>query len=171
MSDHQSDNLTLKESFKKADFSGKTALLFSSWFGTGLMPGAPGTFGSLAAVPLVIIVSYLGDVYAGISLVVLIPLAVWTADISQKLMGRDDPPEVVIDEVAGLLVAIFLLPLSCVSIVLGFLLFRVFDILKPFPIRLIEKRVKGGVGIVLDDLLAGVYANICVRVILLLFNR
>jgi len=169
MSESRYDNLTFKESFKRADFSGKTALLLSSWFGAGLMPGAPGTFGTLAALPLVIVVNYLGVVYVGISLIVIIPLALWSSGISQGLLAKDDPPEVVIDEVAGFLLTTFLLPLSWLSISSGFVLFRVFDILKPFPIGMIDQRLKGGVGIVLDDLLAGVYANLCVRALLLLF--
>ncbi|MFC1868493.1 phosphatidylglycerophosphatase A, partial [Thermodesulfobacteriota bacterium] len=144
MSNQRSDSFTLKESYKKAAFSGKAALLFSSWFGSGLMPKAPGTFGTLAAVPLVIITNYLGAACASLTLIVLIPLAVWVSDISQKLLDKDDPPEVVIDEVAGLLMALFLLPFSWVSLVLGFLFFRTFDILKPFPIGMIDKRVKGG---------------------------
>ena len=170
MSDYRLDNQALKEAFKKADFYGKTALLLSSWFGAGLMPLAPGSFGTLAAVPPVIILNYFGAFYAGISLILLIPLAVWTSNISQKLLGRDDPPEVVIDEVAGFFVTVFLLPFSWLSFTLGFLLFRAFDILKPFPIGMIDKRVKGGVGIVLDDIVAGVYANICVRAVQALFG-
>jgi phosphatidylglycerophosphatase A len=142
-------------------------LLLSSWFGVGRLPLAPGTWGTLGAVPLVLIVSYFGTVPAVISLAVIIPLAVWTAGISQKLLGIDDPPEVVIDEVAGFFVTVFLLPFSWCSFILGFILFRIFDILKPFPIRMIDKNVKGGIGICLDDILAGVYANICVRIVYL----
>ena len=168
MSEGQSNSLSFKDSFKKADFSGKTMLLFSSWFGSGLVPVAPGTFGTLGAVPLVVIINYFGAVCSGITLIILIPLAILTSDISQGLLGKDDPPEVVIDEVAGLCLSVFLLPLNWLNLVLGFILFRIFDILKPFPIRMIDKGVKGGTGIVLDDILAGVYANICVRLILLI---
>ncbi|HJX33903.1 MAG TPA: phosphatidylglycerophosphatase A [Desulfatiglandales bacterium] len=147
-------DLALKEAF---------ILLLSSWFGAGRLPLAPGTWGTLGAVPLVLIISYFSPVSAVISLAVIIPLAVWTSDISQKLLGEDDPPEVVIDEVAGYFVTVFLLPFSWWSFILGFLLFRVFDILKPFPIGIIDKKVKGGMGICLDDIVAGVYANVCVR--------
>lgn len=170
MSESGSANLTFTETFKKAGFSGRVALLLSTWFGTGLLPGAPGTFGTLAALPLVIVINYLGTACAGISLIGVTILAVWSSGVSQKLMGRDDPPEVVIDEVAGFLVTIFLLPLSWLSLALGFALFRAFDILKPFPVRTIDKRVKGGVGIVLDDIMAGIYANLCVRLLLMLFG-
>jgi len=149
----------------KADFYRKTALLLSSWFGSGLMPIAPGTFGTLAAVPPAIIIYYFGTVPSVISLIVIIPLAVWTSNVTQKLLGKDDPSEIVIDEVVGFFVTVFLLPFSWLSFTLGFLLFRVFDILKPFPIGIIDKKIKGGTGIVLDDIVAGIYANICVRAV------
>jgi phosphatidylglycerophosphatase A len=150
---------------KKADFFRKGALLLSSWFGSGLMPVAPGTSGTLAALPLLIIINYFGTVPSVISLIVIIPLAVWTSNISQKLLGKDDPSEVVIDEAAGFFVSVFLLPYSWSTFILGFTLFRVFDILKPFPIGIIDRKVKGGIGICLDDIVAGIYANICVRII------
>jgi len=81
-------------------------------------------------------------------------------------MGQDDPKEVVIDEVAGFLLTIYLLPLSWLSIALGFIMFRFFDILKPFPIRRLE-RIGGGTGIVIDDLVAGVYASLSINILFL----
>ncbi len=134
------------------------------------MPIAPGTFGTLAAVPPAIIIYYFGTVPSVISLIVIIPLAVWTSNVTQKLLGKDDPSEIVIDEVAGFFVTVFLLPFSWLSFTLGFLLFRVFDILKPFPIGIIDKKIKGGTGIVLDDIVAGIYANICVRAVQAIFG-
>ena len=163
----RSDNPTLRETFISADFMGKTALILSSWFGIGLAPKAPGTFGTLGAVPLAIVFSYFGFLYQGIAIIVIIPLALWSSEVSRKLLGREDPQVIVIDEVAGLLLAVFLFPLSLLSIILGFVLFRFFDILKPFPVRLIDQKVKGGLGIVLDDLMAGIYANLCLRIIFL----
>lgn len=154
--------LALKEAF---------TLLLSSWFGVGRLPLAPGTWGTLGAVPLVLIISYFGPVPAVISLAVIIPLAVWTSGTSRKLLKKDDPPEVVIDEVAGYFVTVFLLPFSWWSFILGFLLFRFFDILKPFPIGMIDKKVRGGIGICLDDIVAGVYANIGVRIIMLVIGN
>ncbi|MFC1891115.1 phosphatidylglycerophosphatase A [Thermodesulfobacteriota bacterium] len=169
MASSRADNLTLQESFNSADFRGKAALILSSWFGIGLAPKAPGTFGTLGAVPLAVVFSYLGFLYQGIAIIVIIPLALWSSEVSRKLLGMDDPQVIVIDEVAGLLLAVFLFPLSWLSIILGFVLFRFFDILKPFPVRLIDQKVKGGLGIVLDDLMAGVYANICLRIIFMVF--
>jgi phosphatidylglycerophosphatase A len=96
---------------------------------------------------------------------VVIVAAIWASDRTQKLLGRTDPSEVVIDEVAGFLVTMLLLPVSLVSVGLGFIFFRFFDIVKPWPVRQSE-RLKGGFGIVVDDLLAGVYAHLCLRGIL-----
>jgi len=89
--------------------------------------------------------------------------------VTQKLLNRMDPPQVVIDEVGGILVALFWVPVSWLTFSLGFLLFRIFDIIKPFPVSRVET-LKGGTGIVLDDLLAGIYANLCLRFILFLIT-
>jgi phosphatidylglycerophosphatase A len=168
MSEPQSDTLSLKESFKKADLFGKVALALSSWFGAGLLPKAPGTFGTLGALPLAVVMDRVGVFYSAPFLLILIFTALRTAGLSEKLLGRDDPPEVVIDEVAGFLLTVFLLPSSWLILFFGFVLFRFFDIVKPFPIRKIEK-IKGGVGVVLDDLLAGLYAASSIWVFLVVF--
>ena len=166
MSKPQSDSLSLKEIFRQSDLSGKTALALSTWFGAGLFPVVPGTFGSLAALPLVLVLQYLGVWYSVFILAVVTGVAIWASDLTHKLMGQNDPKEVVIDEVAGFLLTMLLLPFSWLVLGLGFFLFRFFDILKPYPIRHAE-RLKGGWGIVLDDLLAGLYACASVRIILL----
>ena len=167
MSEFQSDTLTFKEAFEKANALGRTALFLASWFFAGLMPKAPGTFGTLAAIPLAIVINSMGAIYGVLSLVIFVSGAVFTSGLSRKLVGREDPPEIVIDEVAGFSLTLFLLPLSWFSLSLGFLLFRLFDISKPFPIKRLEK-IKGGFGIVMDDLLAGIYANLVLRIVLLL---
>ena len=130
-----------------------------------MVPKAPGTFGTLGAVPLAVGVYYFGVFFGALFIVIFILIAVWASGLSQKILGRDDPPEVVIDEVAGFLLTVFLVPPSWLSLCFGFLLFRFFDILKPFPIGRSEK-LKGGAGVVLDDLLAGIYSNLCLRVVL-----
>lgn len=134
------------------------------------MPAAPGTFGTLAAVPPVVVVKYLGGVSECIFLIILIIFAIWSSDKAQRCLCKDDPSEVVIDEAAGFCLSVFLLPLTFLSLCLGFLIFRIFDILKPYPVGIIDKRVRGGVGIVLDDIVAGAFANIGVRIILALIN-
>jgi phosphatidylglycerophosphatase A len=152
--------------FKKTSFPGKSALFLSSCFGVGLIPAAPGTFGTIAAIPLAIGLARLGLLAGVCFLALFILLAVWTSGLSAKVLQKDDPSEVVIDEMAGFLIATFLVPVSFANLCFGFFLFRLFDILKPYPIRHSEKIGKG-IGIVLDDLLAGVYANLCLRFILL----
>ena len=167
MSKDQSDNLSVLDTFRQTGFYGKIALILATWFGVGLAPVASGTFGTLAAVPLVLLLNYFGEWLGVFALVVVIVVAIWASDRTWKLLGRTDPSEVVIDEVAGFLLTTFLLPISLVNVGLGFILFRFFDIVKPWPVRQSE-RLKGGFGIVVDDLLAGVYAHLCLRGILLL---
>lgn len=170
MSENQFGNLTLRKIFGKADIYGKVALILSTWFGAGLVPKAPGTAGTLAGLPLLLIIKCFGSLYETLFLFAFVCLAIWASDRSFRILGREDPPEVVIDEVAGYLLALFLLPASWLTISLGFLLFRVFDIWKPFPIKRLE-RIKGGPGIVLDDIMAGLYANLFMRIALQLMDR
>lgn len=165
MSKSQSVKFTIWSIFRKAGFSGKISLTLSTWFGTGLLPVAPGTFGTLAGVPLVFGLACIGTVPGVFIIAMVVAVAIWTSDRSEELLGNDDPSEVVIDEVAGFLLTMFLLPLSWLTLGLGFILFRVFDIFKPYPIKQAEK-LRGGLGIVMDDLVAGIYAHLCVRLIL-----
>lgn len=143
----------------------KITLLLSTWFGTGLIPLAPGTMGTLGAIPLVLLFSLFGQILYPLLTIGFIALSIWAAGKTSKLLNREDPPQVVIDEVAGFLITLLYLPPAWPNLLLGFFLFRLFDIIKPFPAGRLE-RIKGGPGIVLDDLMAGVYANLCLRVIL-----
>ncbi len=170
MSQPQSDTLNFGDAFRAAGFFEKLALGFACWFGSGLMPIAPGTWGTLAAVPLVWVLNHFGEFYKGLGLVFLVPMAIWSSGLCERHLGRNDPSEVVVDEVAGFLLTLFLLPLNGLTLSLGFVLFRFFDIAKPFPIRRVEKKVRGGTGVVLDDLLAGFYANLSLRIILVLLG-
>ena len=155
------------ECYKKTDALGKASMIASSWFGVGLLPIAPGTFATLAGLPLVFLNAHNSPTLATLFLLCFLAFAMWTSGLTQNILGRIDPPQVVIDEVGGTLVALFLVPFSWLTFFLGFLLFRIFDIAKPFPVRRLEA-LKGGKGIVLDDLLAGIYANLCLRIILFL---
>ena len=152
--------------FKGSNTSGRIILFFATWFCTGLIPFVPGTWGSLAALPFVAGAYSLGFFFSCISLVLIIILSIPVSGMASKIMNREDPPSVVIDEVAGIFVTLFLIPVSWTSIISGFALFRILDILKPFPAGLIDKKLKGGTGIVLDDVVAGIYANVCLRMIL-----
>ncbi len=146
----------------------KVSLTISSWFFCGLVPGAPGTFGTAAAVVPAFFLGYLPILWRGLIVASFTGLAIISSSVSASTLKQEDPSVVVIDEVAGYLLAVLLLPQSVVSLGLVFIFFRLFDILKPFPIRQIERKVRGGVGIVLDDLIAGILAFLLVKAILVL---
>ena len=165
MSKSRSDKFTVWSIFRESDFSGKISLILSTWFGIGLLPVAPGTFGTIAAFPLVFGLTCFGTVFGVFIIVMGVAVAIWASALSEELLCDSDPSEIVIDEVVGFLLTMFLLPLSWLTIGLGFILFRVFDILKPYPIKEAEK-LRSGLGIVMDDLVAGIYAHVCVRLIL-----
>lgn len=165
MSDSHSGNLSVRKAFQEADFAGRTALTLSSWFCAGLIPKAPGTCGTLAAIPVVFLLNSLGTHAAALFLILFFPVSLWASGAGQRLLEGNDPPEIVIDEVAGFLVTMSFLPLTWFTLVLGLFLFRAFDVLKPFPIRWLEK-LGGGFGILLDDIMAGIYAGLCLRIVI-----
>jgi phosphatidylglycerophosphatase A len=126
--------------------------------GLGYAPFAPGTFGSMLALPIHFLISRLPLAwYLGI-LGALIVVAVLAAGAAEKILDRPDPGEVVIDEVAGMLLALLMIPSHPLAWLLAFALFRFFDILKPWPVSFFDRHFHGGLGIVLDDLAAGLYA-------------
>ncbi len=138
----------------------------------GYSPLAPGTLGSLAAALVFLLFPpYISAWFWLAGLALLFIVAVWSAQQMADLAaqrassGKIDPQEVVIDEVMGMAVTLAFLPLSMKTIGIGLLLFRVFDIIKPFPARRSEK-LPGGWGIVMDDVVAGIYANVVLRIIL-----
>jgi phosphatidylglycerophosphatase A len=162
---------SFRDTFNKTGPGGKISLLISTWFFIGLFPFAPGTLGTIGSVPLVLFLSYLNIQLRAISLAILIIVALWCANRSEKLMEREDPSAIVIDEVAGFSLTMFFLPLTVIGLAAGFVFFRIFDILKPFPIKNLEKRLKGGLGIVADDLMAGLYALLATKLILILLQQ
>jgi phosphatidylglycerophosphatase A len=171
MSTNQSDKLiVIKKAIKQGNFFDRVALISSIWFGTGLLPVMPGTYGTVAAIPLYLVVSSLAPLYQISILLIIVIGAIWSSQRSQSILGVLDPPEIVIDEVAGFLVAIIFIPFTWPTLIAGFFLFRFFDILKPPPIKGVETKVKGGVGVVFDDLVAGVYAHISLRLLVYVFN-
>ncbi len=142
------------------------AKLIATFFYVGLIPVAPGTFGTLAAIPLFWIISGLSVyIYLLITLIV-IGVSVWAATETEKIYKKRDPGQIVADEVAGYLVTMILIPATATNIVIGFFLFRLFDILKPPPVRRLEKLPRGW-GVVIDDVAAGVYACVCMHLILM----
>lgn len=147
----------------------KTIIFFATGGWIGYAPAAPGTFGSLAALPLCWLITRLTSQWAFLTISLLLLVSIWIAHLAERLEAKKDPGQVVIDEICGMTIALFALPFTFTSVFCGFALFRLFDICKPFPIRWIDKRVSGGLGIVLDDLVAGVLANCLFRLVRFVF--
>lgn len=143
--------------------SGRIPLALATFFGAGYSPVAPGTAGSLAAIPLVALIRVTCPMWAELAIVVILfGVGVWSASAAERLLACDDPGPVVIDEVVGMLVTMVAVPLSWPSLIAGFLAFRVMDIVKPYPAGRLE-RIGGGLGIMADDVAAGVYANLVLQ--------
>lgn len=141
----------------------KGATCVATFFGVGFSPKAPGTFGTLAAIPLVILLAYLGPFfYMGATLVIVL-LGIMAAEAYQSRAGGHDRQDIVIDEVIGFLITMTWLPITWQSLVLGFVLFRTLDILKPFPIGYLDKKIQGGLGVVVDDMAAGIIASLILQ--------
>lgn len=138
---------------------GDPAVLIATWFGAGLLPKAPGTWGSLAALPPAMALAWLGGASALVlGAGVAFALGLRAAAEYAAAAARPDPSEVVIDEVAALWLVLAILPPTPAAWLAGFLLFRFFDIAKPWPVSLAERTFKGGLGIMADDMVAAAYA-------------
>jgi phosphatidylglycerophosphatase A len=145
------------------------AIALATALGTGYVPVAPGTFGSAVGLLLWwILPSSAVAQFAGI--VVVFALGSWSGSIAERHFNRTDPSPVVLDEVLGMQITLFMNPVGWAGAVLGFLLFRVADIVKPYPANRLEA-LHGGIGIMADDAMAAVYSNIALRLILLVADR
>jgi phosphatidylglycerophosphatase A len=143
----------------------------ASLLGAGRSPIVPGTVGTLASLPLVIVTGYYLPLWGYLTVTaVVIAVSIWSADVAARVLGVEDPGFVVIDEAAGLYITMLALPITPWTVAGGFFMFRLFDILKPPPAARAE-RLPGGLGIVLDDLIAGVYANLALRAADFLYHR
>lgn len=140
------------------------AAVFVASFGyVGYFPIAPGTAGSLAALALFAFVRWVGvPAFELATIVAVCGLGIWAASGTEVALGKKDPGIVVIDEVAGMLITLALLPVSLTGVFLGFLLFRVFDVIKPWPAAQVE-HLHGGLGIMADDVFAGIYSYLVLR--------
>ncbi len=136
----------------------------------GYIPYTPGTFGTLVGLLPCFLLAFMQPGGALILIIVFIAAAILIADRVEKRLGQKDPGCIVIDEIAGIMVTLWSLPFSVFTVVTGVFLFRLFDITKLFPIRLIEKKTPGGAGIVLDDVAAGVYSHLALRIVLYSFG-
>jgi phosphatidylglycerophosphatase A len=141
------------------------AVVLGTWFYIGFSPKAPGTVGSLAAIPLIWGLYYLFWGYFIVPIllaaaVILFLIGVRISDIYVEYTGRQDPPEIVIDEVAAMLLASVFVAGNPVTYPILFLMFRLFDIWKPWPISWADRELKGGLGVMVDDMLAGLLAGI-----------
>lgn len=145
-------------------FAEKCILFSAIGAGSGRAPFAPGTFGTLAGIPLVLLFLVIPSSMQVFFTLAVILFAIWTADRAEKLIGQSDPGCIVIDEIAGFTVAMAGIHLSALSVVSGFLIFRVFDIIKPFPVRFFERNFHGGAGVVLDDVAAGLFSTIVLHI-------
>lgn len=132
-------------------------------FGSGLIPLMPGTFGSLAAIPLILLLAPAGNVIFITATILSSIAGVYFCGKTATDMGVHDHGSIVWDEVAGMLLTFLFVPLSMSTLIAGFVLFRIFDILKPWPIGPVDKTVHGGLGIMLDDILAGIMACVCLH--------
>ncbi len=144
----------------------RVAEVAATFFYVGLVPYAPGTAGTVAAAVLyVVVLSRLGPLHYAAFLLVVAAVGVWSAGVMERAVGTRDPRCVVIDEVCGFGVTMALVPEPAWwTVVLGFVLFRVFDVLKPQPARALE-RLPGGAGVVADDVMAGLYANLVLQAV------
>jgi phosphatidylglycerophosphatase A len=145
----------------------RLAVLIASFGYSGFFPVAPGTAGSAAALLVYALVRWAGaSVPAEAGVIVVVALVgVWSASVAERHFGRTDPGQIVIDEVLGMLMTLAFLPLSWTGVLLGFFVFRALDIVKPFPANVAE-RLPGGVGVMADDAMAGVYGNLLMRLAL-----
>lgn len=142
-------------------------IIIASFFGIGYLPVCPGTFASFFAIGIYAIIGDLGIIIKLFFILILFNIGVYAANFVEKALNKKDPGVIVIDEVIGYLITVYLLPFNVLYAVLGFILFRFYDIIKPYPIKKIEK-ICGGWGIMLDDVLAGIYACITLNIILML---
>jgi len=162
--------MTLLQDNKRPSL-GAPGVLLATWFGVGYLPKIPGTWGSAAALPFAWgILAYSGVAGLLIAAGVVFALGIWASNDYMARSGVNDPGPVVIDEVAGQWLVLAVVPLDWVWFVVGFVLFRLFDIAKPWPVNVMDRCIKGGFGVMIDDIGAAIYAAASVYGLLLAFE-
>ncbi len=137
------------------------ASLIATWFGVGRLPVAPGTWGSAVTLPIAwILAAWLGPAWLFGAAALVFAVGWWAAGVHARRTGIEDPGEVVVDEVAGQMLALAVVPVDLVYYAAAFALFRIADIWKPWPVSWAERRLPGGLGIMADDMVAGGYAAV-----------
>lgn len=139
-------------------------------FGSGLSPVAPGTAGTLAAIPLYLLLAQWPLWGYVLATLVISVAGIWICGESSRLLGVHDYSGIVWDEFAGFLLTMLAAPVGWGWIVAGFCLFRLFDVWKPWPVRVADRNIHGGLGIMLDDILAGIYAFLCLQLLVWLLG-
>jgi phosphatidylglycerophosphatase A len=147
------------------EFTSRFIFTLATWFGCGKSPKAPGTAGTIGAIPLAWAVSQMMPFGQMLFIFSFTVAAIAVAHFHELSVGTHDNQEVVIDEVAGFLVTMLWIPFTWPYVLLGFALFRLLDVWKPFPISYVDQRVEGGIGVVGDDLIAGILSNVVLQVI------
>lgn len=145
-------------------------LFFATGCYTGRIPFAPGTFGTLAAIPFALVFIIIPPPFYALYVVGLLLAAIYISERAVEIIGQKDPGCIVIDEIAGYVVTLSIVPVNAYTIVAGFLIFRFFDIVKTGPVRYFERTFPGGAGVVLDDAMAGVLSAIVLRILYLAGN-
>lgn len=146
-------------------------IAFASGLGTGYSPIAPGTVGSLLAIPLVLMLLVLPLTTYLVTVITFVFMACWFSEQARQIYKVNDSPKIVIDEIAGMLVVFIGQGPSLLTVITGFVLFRVLDVWKPWPCRWIDHKLHNGYGIVLDDVAAGVYANLLLWILAYFFPQ
>lgn len=143
----------------------KFILFFATGFFSGKIPFAPGTFGTMVGVFFALLLLIIPSVFHGFYITGLILAAVYLADQAEKILEKKDPGCIVIDEIAGYVVTLSVVPVNLYTLVAGFFIFRFFDIVKLKPVKYFEDNFSGGAGVVLDDVMAGILSAIVLRIL------
>ena len=140
-------------------------MIIATGFYSGYLPKAPGTWGSLVGLVLFFLLHTLSlETYLAVVASIFL-VGTFAAGEAEKIIDHQDPGLVVIDEIVGILITMIAIPATPLFMVLGFVLFRIFDILKPFPVNFFDQRFHGGLGIMLDDVMAGIYSLIILQIL------
>ncbi len=148
-------------------FKQNLIIFIATGFFSGKIPFAPGTFGTIAAIPFALVFLIIPTSCHVFYVTGLILTAIYFADRAEKIFNKKDPGAIVIDEIAGYVVALSIVPVTVYTLAAGFFLFRFFDIMKCAPVRYFENSFSGGAAIVLDDIMAGILTAIILKIIYL----